>query len=113
MVRRFILRRLERITRRIPWLRSVPVLKLLAVAQVSLLAREHLLRLTPEERRRLFALVRLGHGRRRNLSQDEQAELAWLIAKMQPRAFAGHAAEKLSPWPLPKWVVEGRRRRPA
>jgi hypothetical protein len=111
MIRRFIARRLALAATRIPGLRRVPALKLLAVAELTLLAREHLLRLTPQERRRVIALMRAGRVRRRNLSAEERAELAWLIAKTQPRAFAGQAAAKLSPWPLPGRVVYGRRRR--
>jgi hypothetical protein len=89
----------------------VPVLKLLAAAEIALLARDHFLRLNPHERRRLLQLVRTGHGRRRNLSEREQDELATLIASMEPRLLAGEAMDRLSPVPLPRRLVHGPRRR--
>jgi hypothetical protein len=91
-------------------LRRIPVLKLLAVAQVGLLAREHVLRLTPNERRRLLALVRKARGRPSTLSADERTELAMLVIKLEPRLLAGQAFNHLSPVPVPDWVVRGRRK---
>ncbi|MGB0095990.1 MAG: hypothetical protein WBP81_26060 [Solirubrobacteraceae bacterium] len=87
------------------------MLKLLAAAEIALLAHDHLMRLNPDERRRLVALVRAGHGRRRNLSEAERDELATLIANLEPRLLAGAAADKLSPLPLPRRLVYGPRRR--
>ncbi len=98
---------LAHVTSRVPGLRRVPVVKLVAAAEIALLARDHLMRLTQPERRRLFELVRLGRGRRRNLSQAEREELAALIAKMEPRLLAGLAVEKLSPLRLPRRLVHG------
>jgi hypothetical protein len=86
------------------------VLKLLAAAEVAVLARDHLRRLTPQERRRLITLLRTGRGRRRNLSQDERDELAVLVAKVEPRLLAGEAVERLSPVPLPRRLLFGPRR---
>jgi hypothetical protein len=86
-------------------------MKLLAAAEIALLAREHVVRLDRRERQRLVELVRIGHGRRRNLSEAEREELSGLIAKMEARALAGEAAEKLSPLPLPRRLVYGPRRR--
>ena len=43
-------------------------------------------------------LARRGH----KLSRTERKELLDLAAKLEPRAFAGAAAGKLSPVPLPK-----------
>jgi hypothetical protein len=94
---------------RVPGLKRLPVIKLLAASEVALLARDHIRRLTPQERRRLVELVRVGRGRRRNLSQAEREELSRLVAKVEPRLLAGAAAEKLSPVPLPKRLVYGRR----
>jgi hypothetical protein len=93
----------------LPGLRRLPVLKLLAIAEVMLLAREHVTRLEPRERRRLVELVRTGRGRRRNLTPEQRAELARLIDKVEPRLFIGEAADRLSPVPLPRRVVRGRR----
>jgi hypothetical protein len=96
---------------RIPGLRRLPVLKLLAVAEIILLVRDHVAKLEPGERRRLVQLVRRGRGRKHNLSPTEQEELAHLVAKAEPRALAGEAADKLSPVPLPRRIVHGPDRR--
>jgi hypothetical protein len=96
---------------RIPGLKRLPILKLLAVAELALLVRDHLSLLTPHERRKLAGLVRKGRGRRRNLSEEEREDLARLVAKAEPRRFAGLVADKLSPVPLPKRLVNGSRRR--
>jgi hypothetical protein len=100
-----------RAARRVPGLKRLPVMKLLAIGEILVLAREHLERLEPAERRRVVELVRRGRGRRSHLTQREREELARLVAKAEPRLFAGTAAEKLSPVPLPKRVVRGPRRR--
>jgi hypothetical protein len=89
--------------------RAIPLARLLAAAQVLLLARRHWHRLEPIERRRLIALVRQGRGRGRNLSPAERDELARLIAKADPRLFAGLVVQRFSPVPLPRRLVRGRR----
>ena len=86
------------------------MLKVLAAAEIAMLAREHVLMLDSGERRRLFELVRIGRGRRRNLSEPERDELTELVAKMEPRLLAGHAVNKLSPVPIPRRLVYGPRR---
>jgi hypothetical protein len=96
--------------RRVPGLRRLPVLKLLAIGEIALLAHAHVQKLEPAERRRLVELLRQGRGRRSNLSAAERDELARLVAKAEPRLFAGAAADRLSPVPLPRLVREGRRR---
>jgi hypothetical protein len=98
-----------RATRGVPGLRRIPVLKLLAFAEIALLTRDHVARLDSGERRRLVELIRIGHGRRRNLSEPERDELATLVAKMEPRVFAGHAVDKFSPVPIPRRLVYGPR----
>jgi hypothetical protein len=95
---------------RVPGLKRLPVMKLLAVGEIALLARDHATRLSPEDRRRLAALVRKGRGRRSRLPDEEREELTQLVAKAEPRLFAGEVAEKLSPVPLPRRVVQGKRR---
>jgi hypothetical protein len=67
-------------------------------------------RLEPQERRRLVGLLRAGRGRPRNLSPAERDELHELVAKAEPRLFAGLVADKLSPVKLPKRVVRGKAR---
>jgi hypothetical protein len=96
---------------RIPGVRRIPVLRLLAVGEIVLLAREHIGKLEPHERRRLVELLRRGHGRPQNLSAKDRDELAALVGKAEPRLFAGMAAEKLSPVPLPHSFVRGRQKR--
>jgi hypothetical protein len=91
--------------KRLPWL------KVLVVAEIALLARDHMLRLSTEERKRMLELVRTHRGRARNLSPVEQDELAALVAKAEPRLFAGTVADKLSPFPLPKRIIRGPKRR--
>jgi hypothetical protein len=88
---------------------TIPLARLLAAAQVLMLAQRHWHRLEPHERRRLIALVRQGRGRSRNLSARDRAELARLIAKADPRLFAGLVAQRFSPVPLPRRIVRGRR----
>ena len=95
---------------RIPGLKRIPIFKLLAVAEIAMLARAHIGRLTPEERRRLFQLVQASRGRKGNLSEAERDELAQLVVKMEPRMFAGAAADSLSPVPLPKRFTHGPKR---
>ena len=96
---------------RIPGLKRLPVMKLLALGEIAMLAQRHLSLLTPQERRRLVALVRRGRGRTSNLTPDEREELAQLVAKAEPRRFAGLTADALSPVPLPKRMVHGPKRR--
>jgi hypothetical protein len=95
---------------RIPGLRRIPVFKLLAIAEIALLARTHATRLDRDERRRLVDLVRAARGRPSTLSEAEREELARLVAKTEPRRFVGLAADKLSPVPLPGRLVHGRQR---
>ena len=78
--------------------KQVPLFKVIAIAQVALLARRHVQRLGPGEARRIAELMR----RRRSLSEPEKEELRELTAKLEPRAFAGAAADHISPFPLPK-----------
>jgi len=79
-------------------LRHLPFFKIVAVLQVALLARRHLGALTPTERRRAASLVR----RTRHLTPAERHELINIAMKLEPHAFAGAVASKMSPVPLPK-----------
>ena len=100
------------VSSRVPGLRRLPVLSLISIAEVAMLARDHVERLTPAERRRLVVLIRTGRGRPSNLGRRERAELEALVAKLEPRLLAGRAAERLSPVPLPQRLVYGTHRRP-
>lgn len=90
-------------------LKRLPLLKLLAVAQILLMARRHVARLDAADRRRMRELLARGvHDHR--LGADERRELADLIRKAEPRAFVGGAVDRLSPVPLPKRVTHGSRK---
>jgi hypothetical protein len=95
----------------VPGLKRLPVLKLLAVAEIAMVARTHVTKLEPAERRRFLQLVRAARGRPSKLTESEREELSALVAKAEPRLFAGVVADKLSPVPLPKRLVTGKRRR--
>jgi hypothetical protein len=96
---------------RVPGLKRLPVFKLIAIAEIALVARDHATKLDSGERRRLVELVRKGRGRRARLSEGERSELATLVAKAEPRLFAGTVASKLSPVPLPRRLVRGPRKK--
>jgi hypothetical protein len=103
-------RRIAHGAKHVPALRGWPVFELLAAAEILLLARRHVTQLDPQERRRFVELVRLARGRRSNLTPEQRAELAALIQKTEPRVFVGEAANRLSPFPLPRRFVRGRPR---
>jgi hypothetical protein len=66
--------------------------RVLAVAQVALLARRHMLLLQPDERTRLAKLVAQSKGRpRRNLSANEREEMLRLVKKLEPGQFGRNA----------------------
>jgi len=75
-------------------LKAVPAARLIVVGELLLLAREHLIKLEPHERRRVVELVRRGHGRPRNLSDRDRRELARLVEKAEPRMFLQSAAKR-------------------
>jgi hypothetical protein len=108
---RYTAKVVARAAERVPGLRRVPVMKLVAFAEVARLARDHYERLEPRERRRVVVLLRKARGRASNLSRREREELSRLVAKLEPRLFAGQAADMLSPLPLPNRVVRGRGKR--
>jgi hypothetical protein len=82
-------------------LRRLPAARLLAAGELIMLAREHVSKLEPQERKRVVALLRRARGRPGNLSARERRELAGLIEKVEPRAFMGSAVEKVTGVPLP------------
>ncbi len=102
-------RNIARVTRRVPGLRRVPVVALVSAAELALVARDHMMLLTPAERRRLVTLVRVGRGRRDRLTDMERRELELLMGKLQARRFMGDAVNRLSPVRLPRRLVYGRR----
>ncbi len=102
-------RSIGRAATHVPGLRRLPVFKLISIAEVGLLARDHVLRLTPAERHRLIDLIRIARGRPSRLSTADREELADLVAKLEPRLLAGEAVDRISPVPLPKRVTRGKR----
>ena len=74
--------------------KRIPFLKLLALAQLAMLAHQHYKRLNATERKRLVELMR--HPR--TMSGNDRAELKGLVAKMEPGAFAGSAARHANPF---------------
>ena len=97
-------------TRTVPGLRHIPIVRVLAIAEIALVAQDHVTKLDPQERRRVLELVRIGRGRPSHLSEAEREELRRLVAKAEPRLFVGEVAEKLSPVKLPRRIVRGPRR---
>ncbi|MGN6189553.1 MAG: hypothetical protein ACTHOE_11680 [Conexibacter sp.] len=81
--------------------KKLPLFRLIALAQVGLLARQHFGALSPAERRRLLELGRRPH----RLSTAERRELQRIAAKLEPRAFAENAFRTVSP------IGGGRRKR--
>jgi hypothetical protein len=64
-------------------------LRVLAIAQIALLARHHVTLLEPDERMRLAKLVGKSKGRpSKNLTSNERGELLRLAQKLEPGAFA-------------------------
>jgi hypothetical protein len=87
--------------------RGFPVLGLLAAAEVAMIARDHFTKLDGTQRRRLIELVRQARGRPGSLSEAEHKELDALVATLEPRLFAGSAAARFSPVPIPKRLLYG------
>jgi hypothetical protein len=104
MVRTALRHALPKAAARIPGLRRLPVLNLLAIGELALLARRHVQDLDPDERRRLAALVRRGP----RLSPAARADLRRLVGKLDLRGLAGSAVERLSPIPLPRRLTGAR-----
>jgi hypothetical protein len=86
-----------------------PVVGVLLAAEVVLMARGHLVKLTGAQRRRLVTLVRQARGRPSSLGEAERQELGAILATLEPRLFLGSAARRLSPAPIPKRVLYGPR----
>jgi hypothetical protein len=89
---------LGRVAERLPLLRRMPVARLLILGQLLLLARDHIERLTPKERRRFVTIVRDTRGVPSKLTPSARRELEELIAKIEPKIFAQTAAGMFSPF---------------
>jgi hypothetical protein len=73
--------------------KQFPLIRLVALAQLALLAHRHIRVLTPQERRRLLELARKPH----KLSPRERRELRALAAKLEPGSFAKDAVRTVAP----------------
>jgi hypothetical protein len=104
-------RTLGKASEKVPGLRRLPVVKLLFLAEIAVLTKDHYQRLSAAERKRLLALVRTGRGRKNRLSGSERAELEGLVAKLEPRRLVGDTVDRLSPVPFPKRFLYGKRTR--
>jgi len=106
-----------RLLLRSPWVkrlsRGVPVARLLLVAELVILAQRHLSKLDAAQRRRLFSLLLRARGRPRSLTAPERFEFVYLVATLEPRLLLGTAMGRVSPLPLPKRLLYGRRGTPA
>lgn len=102
---------------RSPWVKrashGVPAARVLLLADVALLAAHHLTRLDSTERSRLGSLLLRTRGRPHLLSTAERRQLLFLFARLEPRLFLGTAVRRLSPMPMPKRLLYGRRGSPA
>ena len=90
-----------RALQRVPGLRMLPVVRLIMAAEVLLIGKHHLDRITPDERATLIRLVSKGRGRPSKLSDAEQLELHAIVEKLEPRIFLAEAADKISPVGVP------------
>ncbi len=86
-----------RAAERLPVLKRLPLARLGIVAEVAILAKEHLDLLTPKERRRLLILLRDARLWPANLSDKDRREFERIVAKLDPKAFAARAVAKFSP----------------
>ena len=84
---------------------GLPAAGLLLTADIALLAGRHVARLDATQRRRLVVLARQARGRPNSLDESEREELYALLARLEPRLFIGSAVRRISPVPLPKWLI--------
>ena len=75
----------------------LPLARIVIAAEVAVLAKAHLDRLKPSERKRLLMLLRDARGIPKNLTGRDRREFEKLVAKLEPSIFASTAAEKFSP----------------
>ena len=96
---------------RIPGLKRLPVMKVLALGEIALLAQRHLSLLTPDERRRLVALVRRARAARATCRRTSaRSSPSWSPRRSRAGSPASPPTRSL-PCPLPKRLVNGPKRR--
>jgi hypothetical protein len=90
--------------------KSVPIGRLLLAADVARVAAQKVAALEPAERRRLAELLKTSATKPRAMGEKERKELVGLFAKLEPRALAATAVQRLSPVPIPGRLLHGRKR---
>ncbi len=94
-----------RVAQRVPGLKMLPVVRLVMAAEVLLIGKHHLDRLSPAERGQLISLVAKARGRPKKLSGEEQAALNAIVQKLEPRLFLAEATDRISPVGVPTPVL--------
>jgi hypothetical protein len=89
------------------WISRIPIFRLLLIAELVLVVREHYLMLEPSDRLRLRQLVARGP----RLTPAERRELRGILGKLEPALLAGAAVKKLSPVPLPDRLTGEKKRK--
>ncbi len=74
-----------------PWVRAI------AIAEITLVVKQHLDRLGPGEGAELRGLLVKSKGRPGNLTEVERARVYELVRKLEPAAFARSAAARAMP----------------
>jgi hypothetical protein len=72
--------------------------RIVAAAEIALIAKRHLDRLGPGEVSELRSLLVKSKGRPGNLSQRERSRVQDLVRKLEPAGFAKDAAGSFSPF---------------
>jgi hypothetical protein len=102
-----------RLVLRSPWVkrmsRGAPVARLLLVAELVILAQRHLGKIDRVQRRRLFTLLVRSRGWPRSLTAAERVEFLYLVGRLEPRLLLGTVVRRLSPVPVPRRLLYGRR----
>ncbi len=86
---------------RVPGLKMLPVVRLIMAAEILLIGKHHLDRISAAERGQLIGLVGKAKGRPKNLSREEQATLTEIVQKLEPRLFLAEATDRISPVGVP------------
>jgi hypothetical protein len=84
----------------------LPLARLLMLAELAVDAGHHIAKLEPADRTRMLVLLRKARGRPGTLAADERDELMALVSQMEPHVFLGTAATRLSPFPVPRRLIE-------
>jgi hypothetical protein len=94
-----------RAAQRVPGLRMLPVVRLIMAAEVLVIGKHHLDRITPDERGQMLRLLAKAKGRPKNLSEQDQIDLTKIVEKLEPRLFLAEATDRISPVGVPSPVL--------